>query len=122
MKLDTRTVAAVPSLGLVKMEDRKRPVMADSEDAAPPAKRQATVNGAKPVSDDADSHLKELEVRCLQPRTIPSPHAFRSVSADTYVILVVSEGCHPAADEGVQAGEGGAGGTGRRDGEEDGIP
>ncbi|KAJ9665035.1 E3 ubiquitin-protein ligase bre1 [Coniosporium apollinis] len=62
MKLDTRTVAAVPSLGLVKMEDRKRPVMADSEDAAPPAKRQATVNGAKPVSDDADSHLKELEL------------------------------------------------------------
>ena len=80
MRLETRTVTAVPSLGLVKMEDRKRPVMADGDDAAPPAKRQATVNGAKPVSADADDPLKELEVRL---RPILSPSTFSSIVADT---------------------------------------
>ena len=65
MRLVTRTVT-VPSLDVVKMEDRKRPAMLDHDDSAPPAKRQAvTVNGAKP-HPDADLPWKDdIEVRPL---------------------------------------------------------
>ena len=54
----------VSSLGSVKMEDRKRPAMADVDDPLPPAKRQATVtNGAKSQSDDSPWKTEDIQVR-----------------------------------------------------------
>lgn len=49
--------------GLVKMDDRKRPA-ADSNDSAPPSKKQATaVNGGSKPHPDADMPWKDdLEV------------------------------------------------------------
>lgn len=49
--------------GLVKMDDRKRPA-ADSNDSAPPLKKQATsVNGSSKPHPDADMPWKDdLEV------------------------------------------------------------
>ena len=49
--------------GLVKMDDRKRPA-ADSNDSAPPPKKQATaVNGGSKPHPDADMPWKDdLEV------------------------------------------------------------
>ncbi|OCK77267.1 E3 ubiquitin-protein ligase-like protein bre1 [Lepidopterella palustris CBS 459.81] len=73
MRLEARTVI-VPSLDVVKMEDRKRPAMPDHDDAAPPAKRQAvTVNGAKshpdadlPWKDDIESFQKDAILRQMR--------------------------------------------------------
>ena len=74
MRLEARTVAP-PSLDAVKMEDRKRPI---TDDAAPPAKRQAvTVNGAR-SHPDADLPWKDdLEVR-------PPDHRPSSFSAPAH--------------------------------------
>jgi E3 ubiquitin-protein ligase BRE1 len=71
MRLEARTVT-VPSLDLVKMEDRKRPGGLD--DSAPPAKRQAvTVNGAKshqdtdlPWKDDIEAFQKDAIFRQMR--------------------------------------------------------
>jgi len=69
MRLEARTVS-VPSLDLVKMEERKRPSGAD--DSAPPAKRQAVaVNGAKLHQDDPP-WKDDLEVG-------PPPCSFASI-------------------------------------------
>lgn len=73
MRLESRTVT-VPSLDVVKMEDRKRPAMLDHDDSAPPAKRQAvTVNGAKPHpdadlpwKDDIESFQKDAILRQMR--------------------------------------------------------
>ncbi|KAH6866537.1 E3 ubiquitin-protein ligase bre1 [Alternaria rosae] len=70
MRLEARTVAP-PSLDAVKMEDRKRPI---TDDAAPPAKRQAvTVNGARshpdadlPWKDDIESFQKDAILRQMR--------------------------------------------------------
>ncbi|KAJ4337572.1 E3 ubiquitin-protein ligase bre1 [Didymella glomerata] len=70
MRLEARTVAP-PSLGHVKMEDRKRP--SGHDNPAPPAKRQAvTVNGAR-SHPDADMPWKDdIEVRPpIRPNTLP---------------------------------------------------
>lgn len=51
MRLASQSVTG-PSLGVAKMEDRKRPAMTDRDDTAPPAKRQATLsNGTKALAD-----------------------------------------------------------------------
>ncbi|KAF2128631.1 E3 ubiquitin-protein ligase-like protein bre1 [Dothidotthia symphoricarpi CBS 119687] len=71
MRLEARTVAP-PSLGPVKMEDRKRPSVHD--DNAPPAKRQAvTVNGARshpdadlPWKDDIEAFQKDAILRQMR--------------------------------------------------------
>ncbi|EMD67589.1 hypothetical protein GGP41_007463 [Bipolaris sorokiniana] len=70
MRLEARTVAP-PSLDAVKMEDRKRPI---TDDAAPPAKRQAvTVNGARshpdadlPWKDDLEAFQKDAILRQMR--------------------------------------------------------
>jgi len=51
------------SPSLIKMEDRKRPSTYDSNDSAPPLKKQATANGNSKSSVDADMPWKDdLEV------------------------------------------------------------
>lgn len=51
MRLASKSVTG-PSLGVAKMEDRKRPAMSDRDETAPPAKRQATLsNGTKALAD-----------------------------------------------------------------------
>lgn len=75
MSLDTCLVP-LPSLGLVKMEDRKRPAFSDQDDTAPPSKRQAissATNGAK-LHADADVPFKdEIEVCCSKDKASASP-------------------------------------------------
>ena len=62
MTVESRTITA-PSFDIVKMDERKRPVMSDHDDGAPPLKKQATsLNGAK-TQNDADMPWKdEIEV------------------------------------------------------------
>lgn len=61
MRLEARPVS-IQTLGLVKMEDRKRAAVSDLDDSVPPAKRQATlVNGTKP-SSEMDRDPEWLEV------------------------------------------------------------
>lgn len=57
------TPVASSEIGLVKMEDRKRPA-AESNDSAPPLKKQATTaNGGSKPHPDADMPWKDdLEV------------------------------------------------------------
>lgn len=54
---------------LVKMEERKRPISYDQNDAAPPLKKQATApNGASKPHVDADMPWKDdLEVSLPPP-------------------------------------------------------
>ena len=61
--IEARSVT-LPSSGLVKMEERKRPLPPEPEEYAPPHKRQATsVNGGSKGHADADVPGKdELEV------------------------------------------------------------
>jgi hypothetical protein len=72
MRLAARTVVT-PSLDVVKMEERKRPV--GSDDSAPPAKRQAlAVNGAR-SHPDADLPFKDdIEVRPLPTPVLLTSH------------------------------------------------
>jgi hypothetical protein len=76
MPLATSTPSASPRLSsLPKMEDRKRPAVSAADDVAPPAKRQATINGSKSALD-ADSDLKEdtfIEVSGTRPPLRPRP-------------------------------------------------
>lgn len=55
---------SLPSSGLVKMEERKRPASHDHDDTAPPLKKQATaVNGTGKAHIDAEMPWKDdLEV------------------------------------------------------------
>ena len=63
--------APVPSLGPVKMEDRKRSIVADADASAPPTKRQA-VNGVKSHADADMPWKDDLEVGHPQPyRRLP---------------------------------------------------
>lgn len=57
------TPVATSDIGLVKMEDRKRPA-ADNNESAPPSKKQATTaNGGTKPHPDADMPWKDdLEV------------------------------------------------------------
>lgn len=60
MKSHTLETGAFPSAIKTKMEDRKRAIVADHDDAGPPSKRQATAaNGASRM--DADKE-KDVEV------------------------------------------------------------
>lgn len=66
MRLATRP-GAPPSLDAVKMEDRKRPI---TDDAAPPAKRQAVaLNGARSHPDTDLPWKDDIEVRFASPHT-----------------------------------------------------
>jgi hypothetical protein len=71
MTLAEPRAAAVdlPSRGLVKMDDRKRPATYDTDDAGPPSKRQATAaNGGKALHRDDGMPFKEdLEVCGIEP-------------------------------------------------------
>ncbi|KAF2142934.1 uncharacterized protein K452DRAFT_317826 [Aplosporella prunicola CBS 121167] len=51
MRLESQTLSTGPHFGKSKMEDRKRPAMADSSDTAPPPKRQATVSNGTRLAD-----------------------------------------------------------------------
>jgi hypothetical protein len=64
---EPRAAVDLPSRGPVKMDDRKRPATYDTDDAAPPSKRQATAaNGGKALHRDDGMPFKEdLEVGCI---------------------------------------------------------
>ena len=51
-------VTSPTSLPAIKMEDRKRPAASTADDVAPPAKRQALVNGSKVVEGDEDGWIE----------------------------------------------------------------
>lgn len=59
-----QVLTVAPLNTIVKMEERKRPIVVDQDDSAPPLKRQATsINGPKSSSLDADMPWKDdLEV------------------------------------------------------------
>lgn len=60
---------SLSSSGLVKMEERKRPASYETDDSAPPQKRQATANsngGSKGQQDMDLPGRDELEVRLTQ--------------------------------------------------------
>lgn len=61
---------SLPSSGLVKMDERKRPAAHDHEDSAPPSKKQAmSVNGAGKAHIDAEMPWKDdLEVSLTNQR------------------------------------------------------
>ena len=61
-------------LGLVKMEERKRPASYDHDDSAPPLKRQVTsVNGGGKGHPDDMPWKDELEVRHPSPAILRQP-------------------------------------------------
>lgn len=101
------------SSGLVKMEDRKRPASYDTDEAAPPHKRQVTaaVNGNSRSHQDLDVPGKdELEVSFI--RMLGHRLAWllmRSVS-----IVEVSKGSDSSSDAGIQAGEDNVGASAQR--------
>lgn len=53
----------ISSFGLTKMEDRKRPAIAEIDDGAPPPKRQATLNGAKSQGDGDGALWKNEDIQ-----------------------------------------------------------
>lgn len=104
MRLEARSVS-IQTLGLVKMEDRKRAAVPDLDDSAPPAKRQATlVNGAKP-SSEVDRDPEWLEVRQPFPLGHASVVCKKKSSANVVPFAALSERCARTADEGIQTGE-----------------
>jgi E3 ubiquitin-protein ligase BRE1 len=73
MSLDAHPVA-FPSLGKVKMEDRKRSIAPDQEDLGPPAKRQAVTSGPNGARAHTDADLPwndEIQVRRPIPSFVP---------------------------------------------------
>lgn len=79
-------------VGLIKMEDRKRPSPYDHNDSAPPAKKIATLaNGAVSKNHDADMPWKDdLEVSKLP--SWPSALAITCACAAAAIFLSFS-GC-----------------------------
>ena len=103
----------LPSSGLVKMEERKRPAAYDNEDSGPPLKRQvtSTVNGVSKSHQDADMPWRDdLEVK---PGHLSSAKSF-SGNAPGAVLLIptqvlisifcleISERSDPPSDAGIQ--------------------
>lgn len=54
MSLDAHSLT-LPSLGKVKMEDRKRSIASDHDDLGPPTKRQAVNSGPNGTKSHADA-------------------------------------------------------------------
>ena len=67
MKITDRNAIALQSLAKTKMEDRKRSLIVDHDDAVQPSKRHATTANGAPVRMESDKE-KEIEVGTLQRR------------------------------------------------------
>jgi len=64
--IEARTVS-LPSPGLVKMEERKRPAVDGNDESVPPPKRQATARASIGGRSDKDSDMPgkdDLDVSC----------------------------------------------------------
>ncbi|KAF2218780.1 BRE1 E3 ubiquitin ligase-domain-containing protein [Elsinoe ampelina] len=62
MKSQTLETGAFPSALKLKMEDRKRTIVADHDDAGPPSKRQATAaNGASRMDADKEKDVENYQ-------------------------------------------------------------
>lgn len=99
---------------VVKMEDRKRPA-ADSNESAPPSKKQATtVNGTSKPHPDADMPWRDdLEVGfqiCVFTLRKPSRACLRDVYRKWFMesllmrsAIAFSKRCHPTPNARIQA-------------------
>ena len=83
------TVVPTRPSAVVKMEDRKRPAIADTDEYAPPSKRQAVNGGTSKAKEDPNGEYRDeawLEV-CFFPHQIST--------FDTHFHLPFSPSSHP---------------------------